>query len=80
MIARYKERCDGLEEMNKLLCGLIYCLIDTDGERAISKQMLGENVCRSSISFRQDNENYYVSSNHAKVSSPVENGDGEEKA
>ena len=79
IIALYKEKCDGLEEINKLLQGLIYCLIKTDEVKIINKESLRSSVGGRAISLCEDNENYYVSVFDPSNSSSVCDEDGKAK-
>ena len=79
IISHYKERCDGLEEINKLLGGLIYCLIKSGAEKAINKESLRSSIRGGAISLCEDNENYYVSIDDTLDSSSVCDEDGKAK-
>ena len=80
VISHYKEKCDGLLELNRLLEGLIYCLIAEGGEVAISKALLKRGLEGRRISLKQDEEGYYLSLICNEISSSAGDENGEDKA
>lgn len=80
LIAHYKERCDGLEELKRLLEGLIYCLISDLGKATVNKSLLERGIRGSAISFWQDSENYYLSCIGDNISPSAGDENGENKA
>ncbi len=80
VISRYKEKCDGLLEINGLLEGLIYCLISEIGEAVIKKALLSAGVKNRAILLKDDGENYYLSLKSDNVSPSAGDENGEDKA
>ena len=79
LISHYKEKCKGLEEINGLREGLIYCLISEVGEAVINKALLSEGMKRA-IFLREDGDNYYLSLGGDNISPSAGDENGEDKA
>ena len=61
LIKHYKEKCEGLEEINTLIKTILFFLLCRGGETKIDKSELASALGRYSLKFRMDDSNYFIS-------------------
>ena len=61
LIKHYKEKCEGLEEINTLIKTMLFFLLCKNGETQIDKKGLAEALGKYSLKYRHDDSSYYIS-------------------
>lgn len=61
LIKHYREKCEGLEEINTLIKTILFFLLCKNGETKIDKSELATALGKYSMKFRMDDSNYFVS-------------------
>ena len=61
LIKHYKEKCEGLEEINTLIRSILFFLLCKGGETRIDKKELSDSIGKHSLRFRMDDESYFIS-------------------
>lgn len=79
LIKHYKEKCEGLEEINTLIKTMLFFLLCKNGETRIGKAELSEALGKYSLSFRVDGSDYFVSVNEAEKLADIDCGGGNEE-
>ena len=80
LIKHYREKCEGLEEVNTLIKTLLFFLLCKNGETKIDKGELAASLGKYTLKFRIDDSNYFVSAEESVSHSNIDCGeDNEEK-
>ena len=61
LIKHYKERCEGLEEINSLIKSILFLMLCKRGETSIDKNELASILGKCSLKFRMDDSSYFIS-------------------
>ncbi len=61
LIKHYREKCEGLEEINTLIKTILFFLLCKNGETCIDKKELAFALGKYSLKFRIDDSNYFIS-------------------
>ena len=61
LIKHYREKCEGLEEINTLIKSILFFLLCKNGETKIDKNELASALGKYSLKFRIDDLNYFIS-------------------
>lgn len=74
LIKHYKEKCEGLEEMNTLIKTILFFLLCRGGETRIDKNELASALGKYSLKFRTDDSSYFISVADAVRDNAAEGG------
>ena len=61
LIKHYREKCEGLEQINSLMKSILFLLLCKRGETSIDKAELASVLGKYSLKFRTDDSNYFIS-------------------
>lgn len=61
LIKHYREKCEGLEEINTLIKTILFFLLCKNGETEIDKSELASALGKYSLKFRIDDSSYFIS-------------------
>ncbi len=75
LIKHYKEKCEGLEEINALIKSILFLMLGKHGEVSIGKVELSSALTESRLKLRCDESNYYISVGAANVDDTAVCGD-----
>ncbi len=77
LIKHYREKCEGLEEINTLIKALLFFMLCKSGETKIDKKELAMALGKYSLKFRIDDENYFISVCESDVACGGDNEENE---
>lgn len=80
LIKHYREKCEGLEEINTLIKSILFFLLCKNGETKIDKSELSAALGKYSLKFRIDDSNYFVSVTESESHGDIVCGEGYEEA
>lgn len=80
LIKHYKEKCEGLEEINTLIKTLLFFMLCKNGETKIDKKELTDALGKYSLKFRMDDMHYFIRVTELEDSICTDGGTDNEEA
>ena len=79
LIKHYREKCEGLEEVNTLIKTVLFFLLCKNGETKIQKSELSAALGKYTLKFRMDDSNYFVSAEATDCHGDTDSGEANEE-